>query len=188
MDEGVLEPEEMVVVVLVELGIKLESPLSARRESSPGGLTAFSTYQIQDRDFHHTLVEIGRAVLDHLDRDNLLRLHVLALYHLAEGTLAKDVEDQIAVLVAGLLGAQDVVDVENVIAILVVVAIVLDSLARLGQHSARIARGLVFETRVADAVGRGEVDGERLERLSTPKLAFGGSSGGGGGRGGSRWR
>ncbi len=124
-------------------------------------------YQIQDRDFHHALVEIRCAVLDHLDSDDLLRLHILALDHLAEGALAENVQDQIAVLVAGFFGAENVVDIENVIAVLVVVAIVLEALARLGQHTARIARGLVFETRVADAVGGGEVDGERLEGLSS---------------------
>lgn len=67
----------------------------------------------------------------------------------------------------GLLGAEDVVDVEDVIAVLVVVAIVLDPLARLGQNTARVARRLVFESGVADAIGGGEVHSERLEGLSS---------------------
>jgi hypothetical protein len=65
--------------------------------------------------------------------------------------------------VTGFLRAKDIVDVENVVAVLVVVAIVLDALARLGQDSARVSRRLVFEARIADAIGGGEVDGQSLE-------------------------
>jgi len=72
------------------------------------------------------------------------------------------VEREDAILVPGLLGPQNVVDVENVIAVFVIVAIVLQALAGLGQHAAGVARRLVLEAGVADAVGGGEVDGERL--------------------------
>lgn len=56
-----------------------------------------SAYQIENRDLHHALVEIRRLVFDDLDGNNLLRLEVLALDDLAEGALAKDIEDQISV-------------------------------------------------------------------------------------------
>ena len=66
----------------------------------------------------------------------------------------------------GLLRAKDVVDVENVIAVLVIVAIVLRSLARLRQNAAGVTRRFVFEAGVADPVGGGELHRERLEGLS----------------------
>ena len=84
----------------------------------------------------------------------------MTLDHLAKGTLTEDVEDEVAVLVVGLLAAQNVVDVEDVITILVVVAIVLDALGRLGEDTSGIARAFVLEVWIADAVGRGEVGGE----------------------------
>ena len=115
------------------------------------------------------MIEVCGAVLDDLDGNNLLRLEVLALDHLAECSLAKNVEDKIAIpareggdasvcpqslapmrthsstcgmtcqdrhsLVPGLLGAQDVIDIQNVITVLVVVTIVLDAFARLCEYS-----------------------------------------------------
>ena len=45
------------------------------------------TYQIQHRNFHHTLVEIGSLVLDDFDSHYLSRFQVLTFYDLAEGTL-----------------------------------------------------------------------------------------------------
>lgn len=80
-----------------------------------------------------------------------------------------------SILVPGLFRAEDVIDVENVVAVLVVIAIVLDPLARLGQHTAGIARRLVLESGIADAVSGGEVHGEGLERLSSQsKVSIGG--------------
>jgi hypothetical protein len=67
--------------------------------------------------------------------------------------------------VPGLLGAQNVVDVENIVAVLIIVAIVLDSFARLGKHATGIPRRLVLEAGVADSVGGGEVYCEGLKRL-----------------------
>ena len=75
-------------------------------------------------------------------------------------------EREDAILVPGLLGPQNVVDVENVIAVFVIVAIVLQALAGLGQHAAGVARRLVLEAGVADAVGGGEMYGQGLERLA----------------------
>ena len=54
------------------------------------------TNQFENRDFHHTLLEIRRLVLDHLDGDNLVRFHVLTLDDLAEGTLSQHIENQIS--------------------------------------------------------------------------------------------
>lgn len=53
------------------------------------------TYQLKDRNFHHTLIKIRRLVFDDLDRHNLVRLHVLAFHHLTECPLTKNVKDEI---------------------------------------------------------------------------------------------
>ena len=47
-----------------------------------------SVQQIQHRHLHHTLVEVSRLVLDHLDCNHLLCFQVLTLHDLAEGALA----------------------------------------------------------------------------------------------------
>lgn len=58
--------------------------------------------------------------------------------------------------------AEDVVDVENVVAIFIIITVVLGSFARLRQHTAGVPRGFVFEARVADAVRRRQMDGKCL--------------------------
>jgi hypothetical protein len=55
------------------------------------------TYQIENRYFHHALIEISRAVLDDLDSHYLLGLEVLAFDYLSECTLAQNVQNQISV-------------------------------------------------------------------------------------------
>lgn len=50
--------------------------------------------------------------------------------------------------------SQNIVNVENVIAIFVVVSIVLRSFAGLGEDAAGVARGFVFEIGIANTVGR----------------------------------
>jgi len=67
--------------------------------------------------------------------------------------------------VPGLLRAQYVIDVEDIIAIFIVVAIILDPLAGLGQYATGISGRLVFEARIANPVRGGEVDCKSLERL-----------------------
>lgn len=64
-----------------------------------------------------------------------------------------------------LLTTQDVIDIENIIAILVIIAIILHTLAWFGQHATRVSRGLVVEVRVADAIRRRKVGRQRLEGL-----------------------
>lgn len=48
---------------------------------------------------------------------------------------------------------KNIVHVKNVIAILVIIAIILDAFAWLGQNSSRVARRLVFECWITDSVG-----------------------------------
>ena len=55
------------------------------------------THQVENRHFHHALVEVGSPVFDDLHSHDFLRLQILAFYHLAEGTLAEDIEDEITV-------------------------------------------------------------------------------------------
>jgi hypothetical protein len=67
--------------------------------------------------------------------------------------------------VSTILIAKDIIHVENIIAILVVVSIILHSLARFGQYSARVPRRFVFERWVAYSVGGGEMRCQSLEGL-----------------------
>lgn len=64
-----------------------------------------------------------------------------------------------------LIRSQDIVDVENVVAIFVVVPIILRSFARFGEHSARVSRGLILERWIADTISGWELCRESLERL-----------------------
>lgn len=65
-----------------------------------------------------------------------------------------------------LLRAENIIDIEDVVAVLVIVAIILHTLARLGQDTTGIPYCRVLEARVADLIGSGEVLCEGLERLS----------------------
>ena len=133
VDECVLESQKMMVVILVHLFIQL------RHVSLAYTCLSWDTHQIKHRHLHHTLVEVCCPVLDDLYCDNLLCLQILALDDLSEGTLTQHIQNQIAVLVPRFFRSQDVVHVENIIAVLVVIAIVLDTLARFREYSARIA-------------------------------------------------
>jgi hypothetical protein len=53
-----------------------------------------------------------------------------------------------------LLGSQDVIDVEDVVAVFIVISVILDTLARLGEDSARVTSSLVVEAVIAQLVGR----------------------------------
>lgn len=107
-------------------------------------------HQIQDGNLHHTLVEVGGTVLDDLDGNNLLCLEVLALDDLSKGTLAQHIENEVSVptnelaqaspvcnggnriLMTSLLRTQNIVNIEDIIAVLIIIAVVLNTLARLG--------------------------------------------------------
>lgn len=61
-----------------------------------------ATYQIQDRDLHHTLVEVRSAVLNDLHSNHFLGLQILTFDDLAECSLTQNVQDQIPIPVMGL--------------------------------------------------------------------------------------
>lgn len=92
--EGILESQQMVVIVLVEFRVELSSQLAS---FSICPFSTGKTYQVQHRYFHHTLIEVRCAVLDDLDCDNLLGLEVLTLDDLTKCALAEHVQDQISV-------------------------------------------------------------------------------------------
>ena len=68
---------------------------------------------------------------------------------------------------AAILVTQNIVDVKYVIAILVIVAIVLDALARLRQDTPWVLGRLVLESRIANPVSGRQVRREGLQRLKT---------------------
>lgn len=93
VDEGILQSKQVVVVVLVVLAIELcELDISTNLPRS-----AQETHQVQDRHFHHTLVEVRGLVLDDLDGHNLLRFQVLTLDDLSECSLSQHVQDEVPV-------------------------------------------------------------------------------------------
>jgi hypothetical protein len=69
VDEGILQSQQMVVVVLVHLLVQLKV-----RQQSCATRARKGTHQIEDRHLHHTLVEVGRAVLDNFDSNHFLGL------------------------------------------------------------------------------------------------------------------
>ena len=96
MDERILESQKVVVVILVKLSVELQK---AKLASGPRKTSAGSrpTYQIEDRHLHHTLVEVGRSVLDHLHGNHFLRLQILTFDDLPKGALPENIQDQVAV-------------------------------------------------------------------------------------------
>ena len=58
-------------------------------------MAGWSAYHFEDVDLEHALVEVGRAVLHHLDGDYLARVLLAALHHLAKRALAKQVQHDI---------------------------------------------------------------------------------------------
>jgi hypothetical protein len=93
---------------------------------------------------------------------------ILALDNLSKRSLAQNVQNEVAVpatvrlwktkkaniLVSRVFRAQNVVHVENVIALLVVIAIILHTLTGLGQNPPRVPGRFIFEAGIADSVGR----------------------------------
>ena len=120
----------MVVVVLIKLGVQ----------------------EIQYGHLHHALVEVCGPILYHLDSHNLLCFQVLTLYDLPESTLTKDIQNEISILMCCFFAAQYVVDVQNVVGIVIVISVVLDTFTRLGKDTARVTRGFILKARVTDPV------------------------------------
>lgn len=63
------------------------------------------------------------------------------------------------------LRSEDIIDVEDVIAVLVIIPVVLGTLARLGKNPTRVARGLVLEAGVANPVRCRQVNSQSLQGL-----------------------
>ena len=66
----------------------------------------------------------------------------------------------------GFLASKDIVDVKDIVTIFVVVPVILDSFAGVGQYSSRVSRRLIDEARVAYPVRGREVGCQRLKRLN----------------------
>ena len=122
------------------------------------------THQIQDRNLHHALIEIGGTILDDLDCDYFLRLEVLAFNDLPECSLTKDIQDQIAILVPVILVSKYIIDVENIVTVFIVKSIVLDAFAWLCEDASWVSRRLVLELRIANTVGGGKLRCQSLKR------------------------
>lgn len=73
----------------------------------------------------------------------------------------------------GFLASKDIVDVKDIIAILVVIPVILDSFAGLGQYSSWVSRRLIVEARVAYPVRGREVGCQRLKRANKSTLWIG---------------
>jgi hypothetical protein len=69
------------------------------------------------------------------------------------------------ILVAPFLATEDVVHIEDVVTVFVIVAIVLNTLARFSQDTSGVAGGFIFECRIAYPVGGRKVCGQGLQRL-----------------------
>ena len=55
------------------------------------------THQVENRHFHHTLVEICGLILDDLDGNDLLRFKVLALDDLSKSSLTQHIQNKVSV-------------------------------------------------------------------------------------------
>lgn len=117
VDKGVSQAQKMMIIVLVELTVD----------------------QIEDRHFHHTLVEVCGPILDNFHSHDFLCLQVLAFHDLTESALTQDIQDEISILMACLLRTQYVVDIEDVVTVVIVETIILRAFARLSEDSARVS-------------------------------------------------
>lgn len=76
--------DEAQVSVVDELVLEAEQVVFVR--GIPGVVE-----EIEDGDFHHGLVVVSGLVLDDLDSDDFVGLHVLTLYDLSESALAEQI-------------------------------------------------------------------------------------------------
>jgi hypothetical protein len=93
VDKRVLEPKHVVLVVLVPLIVDLRRERSSTLSRQDEMRRA--PHELQNCDLHHALLKVRRLVLDYLDRDNLVCLHVLTLDDLTERSLTQDVENEV---------------------------------------------------------------------------------------------
>lgn len=140
-----------------------------------------NAYKIKHRNLHHALVEVRGPILDNLDCDDLLRLQVLAFHDLSKSALTEDVQYQVPIpsqnqiveskprkqylLVPSLFAAEYIIDVQYVVAVIVVIAIIFDAFAWFGENSARVSGRFVLECRITYSIGRGQVCCQGLEWL-----------------------
>lgn len=110
-------------------------------------------YQVENRDLHHTLIEVCGAVFHDFDSHDFLSFEVLAFDDLPESTLPKDIKDQIAVLMTIVFIAKDIIHVEDIITVLIIIPIVFDALAGFSKNAPRIPGRLIFELWIANAIG-----------------------------------
>lgn len=89
--KSVFQPEQVMVIVLIQFAVQLRVCEWRSR------YLIVWAYQIEDRNLHHTLIEIGCSVLYYLHSDDLLCFEVLAFDDLTECTLTQHVQDQIPV-------------------------------------------------------------------------------------------
>ena len=116
---------------------------------------------LEDCDLHHTLIEVRGFIFDYFHRDDLVGLHVLALYNLPERALAQNIENEVLV---ALLCAQPIIDIKDIVVVLVVITIVMTWFTRFRQNTPRVVRGFVSEPSVARPVRVDDVSGELAER------------------------
>ena len=134
---------------------------------------------LQYCDLHHALVEISRLILDNLDSNDFICPNVLALDDLPEGSLTENIENKISKenlskveellraedLLVPIFTAQEIVDIENIIVIVIVITIVMRRLAGLRKNSSRVCGRLVRELGVAPVESGRDIGRESFEGL-----------------------
>jgi len=76
--------------------------------------------------------------------------------------LSEDIQNEISVLVAGFLRTKDIIDIEDIVTVLVVIAIILNTFAWLGKNSSWVSRCFVLEIWIAYSVGGRKMRGKSL--------------------------
>ena len=105
--------------------------MSAKSVSSSAGLFTDETYNIQDHNLHRTLLSIRFLILNDFHTDYLMRFQILAFDDLSKRSLAQHIQDQVLVSFA----SQYVINVEDIITVLVIVAVVAAWFRRFRQDS-----------------------------------------------------
>lgn len=68
-------------------------------------------------------------------------------------------------LVAGFFTPQNIIDIQDVVTLLVIITVILDSFAGFGEDPPRVPGGFVVKSGVADAIRGRKIRGQRLKRL-----------------------
>ena len=150
-------------------------------------LVALGVEHVEDADLHVRLMEVCRVILDHLHS----RLSASALlpttHHLPERSAAQSVPN-LELAASSAVGSEYVVDADDELLVLVVVAAVPGGFARLGQHPPRVQMAGVLEPGVALLVRVRQVHARAGDDLRWGFEDEGGSGGGhdGSARGGVR--